>query len=186
MSPFSRLARSALWAALAVCPALTHALPDIGSKPEGIAGFEYVDGRPFSLQALRGNPVVLYFGGDWCGPCRNTRPFIKEIKEKYRDAGLKVIFFSFDDNKERAKKIEEAQALGLDIAMAKPEFCPPGKCPMGPRRGSAAMEGFGAIYKFPTAVVLAPDGTVVDYIDRGNNIRRGLEEIVVKAMAAKP
>ena len=40
--------------------------PEIGEIPGEITTYDYVDESMLSLEALRGSPLVLYFGADWC------------------------------------------------------------------------------------------------------------------------
>ena len=37
---------------------------------------------------------------DWCGPCRTLSPILKEIQEKYKDKGLKVVKIDVDQNQQ--------------------------------------------------------------------------------------
>ena len=69
------------------------------------------DGKELSLYDLRGHIVLLDFWASWCGPCRAENPHVKELYEKYHDAGLEVISVSLDDKKDKWLKAIEQDGL---------------------------------------------------------------------------
>lgn len=154
--------------------------PDVGTLPEDFSGrVEYVDGTPVDLSRLRGKPVLMYVGGDWCPPCiEKGRPTVMKMKAKYEALGLQIVFVSMDDNRWRDKKTEEARALDLRIAMPSKKTCPVGSCPMGTKD----LGNFGWIQSFPSAFVFNAKGELVDKLDRGEPILRDLEGLVVKTL----
>ena len=154
-----------------------HALkPEIGERPEPLTRLEYVDGTKFDIQNLRGKPAVIYFGADWCGPCRvKGRPATERVAKKYGPLGLQVIFVSMDDNKFRQNKVEEARQLGLSIVMPSLEVCPPHKCPSG-------LRDLKEVYLYPTAFVLDAEGVLRAKMDHGQGVQGGLEKAVVQVL----
>jgi thiol-disulfide isomerase/thioredoxin len=50
----------------------------------------------------RGKVVLLDFWASWCGPCRQSFPWMNEIQKKYEDQGLVVIAVNLDQEKEAA------------------------------------------------------------------------------------
>jgi thiol-disulfide isomerase/thioredoxin len=156
--------------------------PEIGEMPGSLQQkLEYVDGSPLELSALRGKPVVLYFGGDWCPPCVSSgRPATASVAKKYGPMGLQVVFASLDDNRFRPLKLQEAKGLAMSIVMPKIDICPPGTCLGSSQLGD--LGDFGRVYVFPTAIVLDADGIVRAKMDRGAGVRGGLENAVIKVM----
>jgi thiol-disulfide isomerase/thioredoxin len=50
----------------------------------------------------RGKVVLLDFWASWCGPCRQSFPWMNEIQEKYDDQSLVVIAVNLDQEKQAA------------------------------------------------------------------------------------
>lgn len=49
-----------------------------------------------NLEDHIGKIVYLDFWASWCGPCRESFPWMKQITEKYKDQGLVVIAVNLD------------------------------------------------------------------------------------------
>ena len=62
-------------------------------------------GERASLQALRGQIIVLNFWATWCVPCRHEMPLLAEVWERYRDRGVELIGASADAP-ERRREVE--------------------------------------------------------------------------------
>ena len=81
-----------------------HALPEntLGGKPAPLWELESLDGEAFSLEELRGTPVVLNVWASWCNPCLAEHPNLLEAAQRYQG---RVAFFglSYDDNKDAAR-----------------------------------------------------------------------------------
>jgi thiol-disulfide isomerase/thioredoxin len=62
--------------------------------------FELKDaqGKAVHLSDYTGQVVLLDFWATWCGPCKGTIPWLIELSEKYRSAGLTVIGISMDED----------------------------------------------------------------------------------------
>ena len=67
-----------------------------------------VDGGSVKLSSFRGKYLILDFWASWCAPCREETVYIKELYNKYHDAGLEVFSVSLDDKRDAwIKAIEE-------------------------------------------------------------------------------
>lgn len=62
-----------------------------------------LDGTPFDLSALRGNPVVVNFWGPSCVPCRDEFPLLAAKLSAHGGAGLRVVGVLTDDPPEPAR-----------------------------------------------------------------------------------
>lgn len=144
--------------------------PEVGELPKDIQSYEYVDGTPIVWGDLKGKPTIVYFGGDWCPPCLETRPTVLKIAKTKADK-INVVFITSDDNKLRAKKLEEAQVDNLHIAMPKLSKYPANTT----SRGTREMGDFGRIYVWPTAVLINKEGLVVQKYERSSVIKVNIE-----------
>jgi peroxiredoxin len=50
-----------------------------------------LDGQPIQLAGLRGNAVWVNFWASWCPPCQQETPIIRDLADRYREAGLVVV-----------------------------------------------------------------------------------------------
>lgn len=57
-----------------------------------------------SLAGLHGKVVYLDFWASWCGPCRQSFPFMNGLTAKYRAQGLEVVAVNLDARREDADK----------------------------------------------------------------------------------
>ena len=70
--------------------------PIIGKVAPPVEGTT-LDGDVVSIDAERGNWVVVNFFATWCVPCRVEFPELVEFTERHRDDGVEVVSVVFDD-----------------------------------------------------------------------------------------
>ena len=57
-----------------------------------------------TLAALSGKVVYVDFWASWCGPCKQSFPFMNELQAKYRAQGLEVVAVNLDAKRGEADK----------------------------------------------------------------------------------
>jgi len=68
---------------------------------------------PLDLTSLRGRVVYLDFWASWCGPCKQSFPWMQTMKETYESQGLTVVAVNLDRDRADANKF---------LAQFKPTF----------------------------------------------------------------
>lgn len=56
------------------------------------------------LSAYRGKVVYVDFWASWCGPCRESFPWLDELVREYRSKDFVVIGVNVDKDRERAER----------------------------------------------------------------------------------
>ena len=56
------------------------------------------------LSSSKGKVVYLDFWASWCGPCKQSFPWMNQMQEKYQSRGLQVIAVNLDASNDDAQK----------------------------------------------------------------------------------
>ncbi|HEY0552706.1 MAG TPA: TlpA disulfide reductase family protein [Thermoanaerobaculia bacterium] len=125
------------------------------TAPPPAAAFELPtrDGT-VKLAALRDKVVLVDFWASWCGPCRQSFPWLATMSERYGKAGLVVVAIDLDKDREAAQAFLR-------------EFSPPFTVAFDPAGTSA--EAF-AVKTMPSSFLVSRAGRVV-YSHSGFNSR---------------
>ena len=88
---------------------LTSLNTDYGNAPDFIAGGQWFNSEPLTMNALRGKVVLVDFWTYTCINCIRTLPYIRTWHEKYKDKGLVIVGvhtpeFEFEKNPDNVKK----------------------------------------------------------------------------------
>ena len=63
------------------------------------------DGKPLSLEALRGQVVIVNFWASWCYPaCYEEAPSLERAWKAYKDRGLVMVGVNYQDKDEPARR----------------------------------------------------------------------------------
>ena len=108
-----------------------------------------LDGAPIRLDALRGKVVWINFWADWCPPCQQETPILRELDERYRDEGLEIIGVgvqqtTVEDVTEYADRYELDYTIGFD--------------------GSGHIFREYRAYALPTQYFIDPDGVLAQIV----------------------
>ncbi|MBX2878536.1 MAG: TlpA family protein disulfide reductase [Granulosicoccus sp.] len=142
IKPSQRLIRCSFLTSLAFLPfnAFAEIAPDF-SLPG--------DQSEIRLSAYQGDVVYVDFWASWCGPCRDSFPFMNELHDQYAEGGLKVIAINLD------REISAAQAFIHD-----PES--PGHDPrftIAYNSGGEVAEAYN-VRGMPSSYVIDRDGNI--------------------------
>lgn len=57
---------------------------------------------PLDLSLYKGKVVYVDFWASWCGPCRQSFPWMNHLQEKFAGQGLVVVAVNVDENRDDA------------------------------------------------------------------------------------
>jgi cytochrome c biogenesis protein CcmG, thiol:disulfide interchange protein DsbE len=77
---------------------------------------------PLDLATLRGQVVYLDFWASWCGPCRQSFPWMQALKNSYENQGLTIVAVNVDAERADAEKFLAQYKPTFDV-----RFDPQGK-----------------------------------------------------------
>tara|TARA_R110001599_G_scaffold294959_1_gene499099 strand:- start:410 stop:925 length:516 start_codon:yes stop_codon:yes gene_type:complete len=74
--------------------------------------------RTIEFKAYIGKVILIDFWASWCGPCRQSFPWMNDMQAKYKDQGFEVIAINLDNEQKQAfdflKEIPANFTLGFD------------------------------------------------------------------------
>ncbi len=136
-------AMASLGAALFMTLSPVHAA-DVG-QPLPVASVPGADGAPVTLYDGKAKLTYVDFWASWCGPCRESFPWMNQMQAKYGAQGLRIVAVNLDARRDDAlaflKEVPAKVTLAFD-----------------PKGGSAQRVGVRAM---PSSVLLGPDGRVL-------------------------
>jgi peroxiredoxin len=71
------------------------------------------DGSSYTLQDLRGQPVIINLWASWCPPCRAEMPALQSVYTDYQADGLVVLAVNATNQDELQTALEFAASLNL-------------------------------------------------------------------------
>lgn len=102
------------------------------------------------LSDYRGKTVYLDFWASWCGPCRQSFPWMNAMQARYASKGLYVVGISVDKNREDARLFLKNNPVNFNLAFDQAGISPKSY----------------AIKIMPTSVLIGPNGKVLS-VHRG-------------------
>lgn len=69
-----------------------------------------------ALEALRGQWVYVDFWASWCGPCKQSFPWMNEMHDKYGARGLRIIAINVDARQADAERFLQANPARFAVA----------------------------------------------------------------------
>jgi cytochrome c biogenesis protein CcmG/thiol:disulfide interchange protein DsbE len=86
-------------------PAFAKTAPGARPEPPLAAAFELpTSSGTVALDGLRTKVVLVDFWASWCGPCRQSFPWLSSMAQRYGDKGLVVVAIDLDKDRDLAQK----------------------------------------------------------------------------------
>ncbi len=127
------------------------------------------DNGPVTLDALKGQVILLDFWASWCGPCRQSFPWMNQMQTRFEKDGLKVIAVNLDSERDAADAFLEENPAVFDIA-----FDPEG-------RSAEAMNVLG----MPMSFLIDRKGLIRHSLVGFSESRRQAHEAHIQALLAE-
>ena len=154
-------------AALAVGVAIAAVLVGLMQKPAA-PEVQATDlaGRPFSLAALRGHPVLIDFWATTCPGCVQEMPHLVEFYRQYHPDGLELVAVAMNyDDAAQVRKFAAEQGLPFTVVIDST---------------GDISHAFGDIHLTPTAFLVDARGRIAqqiigdpDFADLGRRVKAG-------------
>jgi len=154
-------------AGIALRPLLADALPSGEEAPELVLR---TDTGTVSLAEQRGRVVWLDFWASWCGPCRQSFPWMEAMHQRHGAQGLQVIAVNLDAKPDAARRFLAEHRASFTVA-----FDPAGD---SARRYT--------VRAMPTSVLIGADGRIrTAHAGFRDEDRKPLEAALREALAAR-
>lgn len=158
--------------------------------PNAVFTFRFPDlhGRMVSQADFAGKVLVVNMTGSWCPNCHDEAPFLTALDRQYRDQGLAVVAFAFEEA-DQLKNPERLQAFIRRFAITYPVLL--AGVPEDLAEKVPQAENLNA---FPTTIFVGRDGRIraihAGFASRATGAfhTKGQEEItaIVTALLAEP
>jgi cytochrome c biogenesis protein CcmG, thiol:disulfide interchange protein DsbE len=138
---------------------------------EAAPAFELIgDTALIKLSAFKGKVVYVDFWASWCGPCKQSFPWLNAMQSKYGAKGFQVVGVNVD------AKTEEAKTFLNDV---------PAKFIVAYDDKGVTPKQFG-IKGMPSSVLIDANGKVI-YLHTGfrDSDKAQLEQSIQQALSAK-
>ena len=78
---------------------------------------------PAGLDKFRGQVLYVDFWASWCGPCRQSFPFMNQLQSELGDKGLTVLAINLDEEATDAQTFLASHAASFKVASGANQEC---------------------------------------------------------------
>lgn len=135
---------------------------DLTGKASPVFRGVSLDGKTYSLDSLKGKPVLLDFWASWCGPCIQSMPTLEKLRRDYAAQGLVVLGVDVGETRETVEKFLKTKGVEYPVIMGNESGMP---------------EAF-SVAVFPTFVLIGADGKIAAH-------QFGFNEAALSSIATK-
>ena len=104
-----------LWVVLLLISIPVHAAEALSSAKSSQSTLQMGD-QAYDLSKYEGKVLILDFWASWCGPCRQSFPWMNGLLEKYQDEGLAILAVNLDEDRSKADQFLADVPANFDIA----------------------------------------------------------------------
>lgn len=128
-----------------------------------------VNNNLFQSSLLQNHVSLIIFSAVWCGPCQKIIPALKEIYNKYKKNGLKIVYFNLDNNTKAWKRhIRKHEMTWINVSELYPAI----------GFGNKGIAKKFYINSIPTIFLINKEGIIVRRFDNCINEMEILEKEV--------
>lgn len=137
---------------------------------------QLVNGENYSLSNSRGNYVLLYFWGSWCGPCIRNAPKLVTISEKYKskffdkNSKLEILSVALEKKEKKWKRVVNKFGFNWELQVVQIH-----KIVLN----SSIANKYGVL-EIPSKFLIDPDGNIVLSKTSFSEIEQYLEKRLIK------
>jgi thiol-disulfide isomerase/thioredoxin len=138
--------------------------PDLAGQTAADFTLKTLDGKPYSLSAMKGKPVLLDFWASWCGPCKKSMPAVEKVFQDYKAQGLSVLSVNAGEEREVVADFVKRNPVGYPGVLS---------------ADSTVLKDY-KVSALPTFVLIGSDGKIVAYetgFGGGEMLRAMLEKV---------
>ena len=114
----------------------------------------------YSLENWKGKYVLIDFWATWCGPCIEEQPYIKKMRDQFKNKNVEFISISIDDDKSYWKQFITDKQLKTNEFWLKNER----NSPLHSMTYSieSIEDKKVALISLPTITLIDPNGKILD------------------------
>jgi thiol-disulfide isomerase/thioredoxin len=128
-----------------------------------------LEGTTFDIKALRGKVVLVDFWATWCQPCLAELPHVRQLYERHKDEGFRVVGISLDTSREKLARFVEREKLPWPQIFFREAEQPGWQNPLAQQYGVAGI---------PYTLLVDREGRIVAEGLRGRDMERAVKKIL--------